>query len=47
MSLLDGINHAAVLTADLSRFVEFYSNVFGAQLVFEETTAELRPIDAG
>ena len=28
--LLDGFNHVAILTADTARFVQFYSEVFGA-----------------
>lgn len=30
--LLDGFNHVAVLTADTSRFVEFYRDVFDAEV---------------
>ncbi len=29
--MLAGFDHVAVLTADLDRFVEFYSDVFGAR----------------
>ena len=30
--LLDGFNHVAILTADTARFVEFYADVFGAEV---------------
>jgi catechol 2,3-dioxygenase-like lactoylglutathione lyase family enzyme len=42
MSLVIGINHVAVLTADLERFVAFYREVFDMQLLFEETTPAFR-----
>jgi catechol 2,3-dioxygenase-like lactoylglutathione lyase family enzyme len=42
MDLLAGVNHVAVLTADLDRFVEFYTDVFGIEIVFEETTPAFR-----
>jgi len=36
MQLTSGINHVAIMTADLDRFVDFYTEVFGARLVFRE-----------
>jgi len=36
MSLLRGLNHAAVLTADLERFIGFYSGIFEAAVAFRE-----------
>ena len=30
--LLDGVNHVAILTADTERFVNFYTEVFGAEV---------------
>jgi catechol 2,3-dioxygenase-like lactoylglutathione lyase family enzyme len=30
--LLDGVNHVAILTADTERFVNFYGEVFGAEV---------------
>jgi catechol 2,3-dioxygenase-like lactoylglutathione lyase family enzyme len=33
MTLLSGINHAALITHDLDRVVEFYTSVFGAEVV--------------
>jgi catechol 2,3-dioxygenase-like lactoylglutathione lyase family enzyme len=34
--LLDGFNHVAILTADTERFVEFYRDVFGANVIGEQ-----------
>jgi catechol 2,3-dioxygenase-like lactoylglutathione lyase family enzyme len=42
MHLLAGINHVAVLTDDLDRFVAFYREVFELDVVFEETTPAFR-----
>jgi catechol 2,3-dioxygenase-like lactoylglutathione lyase family enzyme len=42
MPLLTGINHIAVMTDDLDRFVDFYTDVFGLEVVFEETTPAFR-----
>lgn len=42
MRLLKGVNHVAVLTADLDRFVEFYTRVFDVEVVFSEETPGLR-----
>lgn len=42
MSLLSGVNHVAVMTRDLDRFVAFYRDVFEVELVFSETTAAFR-----
>jgi catechol 2,3-dioxygenase-like lactoylglutathione lyase family enzyme len=42
MDLLAGVNHIAVMTADLDRFVEFYVDVFGLEMVFEETNPAFR-----
>jgi catechol 2,3-dioxygenase-like lactoylglutathione lyase family enzyme len=42
MSHLTGLNHVAVITADLDRFVAFYSHVFGMEEVFRETIPGLR-----
>lgn len=33
--LLDGFNHVAIITANTQRFVEFYSEVFGARVIGE------------
>lgn len=58
MSLLRGLNHVAILTADLDRFIGFYDRVFEAEVVFRETdpfrhailrvgaTSWLHPIEA-
>ena len=42
MNLLAGVNHVAVMTADLDRFVEFYTGVFDLDVVFEETDPAFR-----
>jgi catechol 2,3-dioxygenase-like lactoylglutathione lyase family enzyme len=42
MSLVTGVTHVAVLTDDLDRFVDFYTGVFGMDVVFSETTAQFR-----
>jgi catechol 2,3-dioxygenase-like lactoylglutathione lyase family enzyme len=42
MELLKGVNHVAVLTGDLDRFVEFYTKVFELEVVFSESTTGLR-----
>lgn len=38
MTLVSGINHVAIVTLDLARFIEFYTGVFELELVFEEAT---------
>ena len=40
--MLTGLNHVAVLTEDLDRFVDFYREVFELDLVFEEATPAFR-----
>lgn len=42
MDLLAGVNHIAVLTTDLDRFVEFYTDVFDLDVVFTETAPGFR-----
>lgn len=42
MDLLTGVNHVAVLTTDLDRFVEFYTDVFELDVVFTETAPGFR-----
>ena len=42
MHLVTGINHVAVMTDDLDRFVDFYTSVFELEVIFEETTPEFR-----
>jgi catechol 2,3-dioxygenase-like lactoylglutathione lyase family enzyme len=42
MTLLNGVNHVAVLTNDLDRFVGFYTDVFGMDVVFREETPAFR-----
>jgi catechol 2,3-dioxygenase-like lactoylglutathione lyase family enzyme len=42
MSIVNAINHVAILTSDLARFITFYSDVFGLELIFEEETPAFR-----
>ncbi len=42
MRLTRGLNHIAVLTDDLDRFVEFYTDVFDLEVAFTETTPAFR-----
>ena len=42
MQLVTGINHVAIMTEDVDRFSDFYTEVFGARVVFEETTPQFR-----
>lgn len=36
MSLLEGFNHAALVTADLDALVGFYAEIFDAEVIFED-----------
>ncbi len=38
--LLDGFNHVAILTGDTRRFVDFYREVFGAEVVGSQQMGE-------
>lgn len=40
--MIAGVNHIAVLTEDLDRFVAFYCDVFDLEVVFEEATPAFR-----
>jgi catechol 2,3-dioxygenase-like lactoylglutathione lyase family enzyme len=42
MTMLTGVNHVAVLTTDLDRFVDFYRDVFELDVVFSEATPAFR-----
>jgi catechol 2,3-dioxygenase-like lactoylglutathione lyase family enzyme len=42
MTMISGLNHAAVLTRDLDRFLEFYCGVFEVEVVFSERTPQFR-----
>lgn len=42
MSKIAGLNHVAVLTEDLDRFLEFYVGAFDLEVVFEEATPAFR-----
>jgi catechol 2,3-dioxygenase-like lactoylglutathione lyase family enzyme len=40
--MLTGVNHVALITADLDRFVDFYTDVFDLDVAFAETTPAFR-----
>jgi catechol 2,3-dioxygenase-like lactoylglutathione lyase family enzyme len=42
MTLTTGLSHVAVLTDDLDRFVDFYTDVFDLPVVFREDTPAFR-----
>jgi catechol 2,3-dioxygenase-like lactoylglutathione lyase family enzyme len=42
MPLLSGLNHVAILTQDLDRFIAFYKRVFELEVVFMQTLPGLR-----
>jgi catechol 2,3-dioxygenase-like lactoylglutathione lyase family enzyme len=42
VQLTTGINHVAIMTEDLDRFVAFYTDVLEAVVVFEETNPHFR-----
>jgi len=42
VSLVTGLNHVAVVTADLDRFITFYTGVFGLEVVFTQSTPAFR-----
>jgi catechol 2,3-dioxygenase-like lactoylglutathione lyase family enzyme len=42
MQLLEGVNHVAIMTSDLDRFIEFYTEVFGVTVAFREAAAGFR-----
>jgi catechol 2,3-dioxygenase-like lactoylglutathione lyase family enzyme len=40
--LVRGLNHVAIVTSDLDRFINFYSDCLGLRLVFHEATEAFR-----
>ncbi|MGI2902923.1 VOC family protein [Tolypothrix sp. VBCCA 56010] len=42
MNLVSGIHHVAVITADIDRFIDFYTDVFEMPVIFQETTPAFR-----
>jgi catechol 2,3-dioxygenase-like lactoylglutathione lyase family enzyme len=42
MTLVQGLNHIAILTGDLDRFIAFYTEVFELEPVFREDTPAFR-----
>ncbi|WP_375497501.1 VOC family protein [uncultured Nostoc sp.] len=44
MNLVSGIHHVAVVTADIDRFIDFYTDVFEMPVIFQETTPAFRHV---
>jgi catechol 2,3-dioxygenase-like lactoylglutathione lyase family enzyme len=44
MSLISGLHHVAVITADIDRFIKFYTDVFEMPVIFQETTPAFRHV---
>jgi catechol 2,3-dioxygenase-like lactoylglutathione lyase family enzyme len=42
MTLVAGINHVAILTTDLQRFIDFYVEIFEVEPLFREDTPAFR-----
>src|SRR5215216_1017240 len=42
MPAVTGLNHVAVMTADLDRFIAFYTSAFGFEVVFRESVEGMR-----
>ncbi len=42
MNLVSGIHHVAVVTEDIDRFINFYTDVFEMPVIFKETTSAFR-----
>jgi catechol 2,3-dioxygenase-like lactoylglutathione lyase family enzyme len=42
MNLVSGINHVAVITENLDRFIDFYTDVFEMPVIFQEKTPNFR-----
>ncbi|MGH3670936.1 MAG: VOC family protein [Pseudonocardiaceae bacterium] len=42
MALINGVNHVAILTDNLDRFVDFYTQVLEVDIVFAEDTPAFR-----
>jgi catechol 2,3-dioxygenase-like lactoylglutathione lyase family enzyme len=42
VSLLAGLNHVAILTSDLDRFIAFYTRLFELEVVFTESAPAFR-----
>ena len=42
MTLVNGINHVAIMTADLQRFIDFYVAMFEVEQLFREDTPAFR-----
>lgn len=48
-ALLAGVNHVALVTADIDRLIDFYATVFDAEVIFDLDEGDLRhaAIDLG
>ncbi len=42
MVLTDGLNHVAILTGDMDRFIDFYSRMFEAEVAHDRVVREGR-----
>ena len=42
MSVVSGLNHVAIMTKDLERFIAFYTNAFGLEVVFKESVPGMK-----
>lgn len=42
MSVVTGLNHVAIMTSDLERFISFYTTAFGFEVVFRESVPGMR-----
>jgi len=42
VTLVNGINHVAIMTTDLQRFIDFYVEVFEVEPLFREDTSAFR-----
>jgi catechol 2,3-dioxygenase-like lactoylglutathione lyase family enzyme len=42
MSVVSGLNHVAIMTKDLERFIAFYTSAFGLEVVFRESVPGMK-----
>jgi catechol 2,3-dioxygenase-like lactoylglutathione lyase family enzyme len=42
VSVVSGLNHVAVMTKDLERFIAFYTSAFGLEVVFKESVSGMK-----
>ena len=41
-SAVAGLNHVAIMTSDLERFIAFYTAAFGLEVVFQESAPDMK-----